>query len=102
MEFWGIIKQNPPAFLIMDACNSLGDPKDFDLATPLLIDSGAVFAIGTSSIVRDDLAAEVFPAFYEGLILGRTFGEAFNDAEREHRGGLVQYLFLGDPSAKLH
>jgi CHAT domain-containing protein len=101
MEFIAIIKQNSPTLLVMDACNSLGDPKDLDLMTPLFVDSGAVFVIGTSSTVRDDLPAEVFPLFYGRLIRGRSFGEAFNDAEREHRGYLENYFLLGDPSLGL-
>lgn len=102
MAFLAIVNQNPPTVLVMDACNSLGDPEDLDLMTPVFVDSGAIFAIGTSSIVRDDLPAEAFPIFYANLIRGKPFGQAFNEAEREHRGHLRQYFLLGDPSLTLH
>jgi hypothetical protein len=52
-EFIRIVNQNPPTLLVMDACNSLGDPEELDLATPLLIDSGAVFAVGTRCLVPE-------------------------------------------------
>jgi CHAT domain-containing protein len=100
-RFLAIVKQNPPTLLVMDACNSLGDPEDLDLMTPLCVDSGAIFAIGTSSVVCDDLPAEAFPIFYAGLIRGRPIGLAFNDAERQHRGYLRPYFLLGDPSLTL-
>jgi hypothetical protein len=101
LEFLRIINQNPPGLLIMNACTSLGNPEKLDLMTPLLIESGVVFAIGTSSVVRDDMPVKSFPQLFESLIRGRTFGEALSDAIRKDPHGLEQYFLLGDPSMRL-
>jgi hypothetical protein len=101
LEFLRIINQNPPGLLIMNACTSLGDPQKLDLMKALLVESGVVFALGTSAVVRDDMPAKVFPQFFESLIRGKTVGEALSDATRKDPHGLEQYFLLGDPSMRL-
>jgi len=100
-EFLRIINQNPPGLLIMNACTSLGNPEKLDLMNALLIESGVIFAIGTSSVVRDDMPVKSFPQLFESLIRGRTLGDALSDAIRKDPHGLEQYFLLGDPSMRL-
>lgn len=101
LEFLRIIHQNPPGLLIMNACNSLGDPVTLDLMHDLFQESGVVLAIGTSTVVQDDMPAKVFPQIFESLIDGKTVGEAMSDARRKYPHALDQYFLLGDPLTPL-
>jgi CHAT domain-containing protein len=101
LEYLKIINQNPPGLLIMNACNTLGDAQKLDLMTTLFVESGVVFAIGTSYKIKDDMPAKVFPQFFYSLICGRTPGEALMDAIRIDPYNTEQYFFLGDSSMQL-
>jgi hypothetical protein len=100
-EFLRIINQNPPKLLIMNACYTLGDPYKLDLATTMLLESGAIFTLGTNYFVEDDMPVRVFPQFFKSLVNGKTVGDALNDACRKAPHGLEQFFLLGDPSLHL-
>jgi hypothetical protein len=100
-EFLTIVNRNPPTLLVMNACNSLGDPESLDLMKSLFVDSSAIFVIGTSWVVQDSVQADLFPHFYEALIRGSPVGDAFNYVMQKHPRSLVQYFLLGDPSIRL-
>jgi hypothetical protein len=102
LEFLRIVNQNPPGLLFMNGCNTLGDPVKLDLMKALTKESGVVMAIGTSHFVEDNIPAEVFPQFFESLILRRkTIGDSLVDAKQKSHRGLPQYFILADPAMRL-
>jgi hypothetical protein len=100
-DFLKIVGQNTPVVLVMNACNSLGRPHELELMGPLLFESDAILAIGTSYVVRDDMPSKVFPFFFDSLFRGRTFGDAFLEARSKDPSGLPQYFLLGDPAGRI-